>query len=138
MPARPASSFASATVYAPATDRGASTRTTPDVVSSRAASQASSQPPALRRKSLTSTIRRADAAIRLGRNKDAQAVPHLTQTLRSDSSPAVREAAARGLGLIGAPASLSALQNAAQADDDRDVRRSASFAAEIIRANLGR
>jgi HEAT repeat protein len=50
----------------------------------------------------------------------------------------VREAAARALGLIGAPTALSALQYAAQADDDRDVRHSASFAADVIRSNLGR
>jgi hypothetical protein len=40
--------------------------------------------------------------------------------------------------LIGSPAALPALQNAAQADSDRDVRHSASFSAEIIRANLRR
>ena len=33
---------------------------------------------------------------------------------------------------------LALFAGAAQADDDRDVRRSASFAAEIIRSNLGR
>jgi hypothetical protein len=81
---------------------------------------------------------RADAIIQLGRRKDRRAVGPLTRALREDRSPTVREAAARGLGLIGAPASLNALQHAAQADDDRDVRRSASFAADVIRANLGR
>jgi HEAT repeat protein len=50
----------------------------------------------------------------------------------------VRDAAARALGLIGSPASLDALQRAAGGDADRDVRRSASFAAEIIRANMER
>jgi HEAT repeat protein len=76
--------------------------------------------------------------MRLGRSKDRRAVEPLKRALSDDRSPAVREAAARGLGLIGAPAALSALQNAAQGDDDRDVRRSASFAAEVIRANFGR
>jgi hypothetical protein len=81
---------------------------------------------------------RGNACVRLGRLKDDRAVQPLVRVLKEDSSPAVREAAARGLGLIAAPSSLSALQTAAQADDDRDVRRSASFAAEIIRANLRR
>jgi hypothetical protein len=80
---------------------------------------------------------RAEAALRLGRRKEGRAVEPLLRALREDHSPAVREAAARALGLIGAPASLAALQNAAQADDDRDVRRSASFAADVIRTNLG-
>jgi hypothetical protein len=47
----------------------------------------------------------------------------------------VREAAARGLGLIGAASSLEALQRAALADDDREVRHSAGFAAEVITAH---
>jgi HEAT repeat protein len=81
---------------------------------------------------------RAEASIRVGRLKDERAVSPLVRTLQEDTSPAVREAAARGLGLIASPSSLPALQTAAQADDDRDVRRSASFAAEIIRANLRR
>jgi hypothetical protein len=80
---------------------------------------------------------RADAILRLGRRKDRRAVQPLIKALREDSSPAVRETAARALGLIGAPAALTALQHAAGADDDRDVRRSASFAADVIRANLG-
>jgi hypothetical protein len=81
---------------------------------------------------------RAEASLQLGRMKAQQAVGPLTQLLGQDRSPAVRDAAARALGLIGAPAALSALQTAAQADDDRDVRRSASFAADVIRANLRR
>jgi hypothetical protein len=40
--------------------------------------------------------------------------------------------------MIGASTSLTALQNAAQSDSDRDVRQSASFAADIIRSNLPR
>jgi hypothetical protein len=79
---------------------------------------------------------RARAALELGRHKDSRAIEPLGQALREDASASVREAAARGLGLIGSPSSLEALQQAAQADDDRDVRRSASFAAEVIRANL--
>jgi hypothetical protein len=80
---------------------------------------------------------RAAAIMTLARQKDRRAVRPLRQALREDRSPAVREAAARGLGLIGAPIALPALQEAAGADDDRDVRRSAAFSAEIIRANLG-
>lgn len=81
---------------------------------------------------------RADAAVRLGRLRAEQAIGPIVKALNSDSSPKVREAAARGLGLIGSPSSLSALQYAAQADDDREVRHSASFAAETIRSNLPR
>jgi len=58
--------------------------------------------------------------------------------LASDRSPAVRDSAARALGLIGSRASLAALDRAAQSDDDRDVRRSAQFAAEVIRTDRGR
>jgi HEAT repeats len=79
---------------------------------------------------------RAEASLQLGRMKAQQAVEPLTQVLGQDRSPAVRDAAARALGLLGAPAALTALQHAAQADDDRDVRRSASFAADVIRGNL--
>jgi HEAT repeat protein len=67
-----------------------------------------------------------------------QAVAPLVQALGNDPSPIVREAAARGLGLIGVAACLNPLQHAAMADDDRDVRRSASFAADVIRSNLPR
>lgn len=81
---------------------------------------------------------RAEAAVTLGRMRATQAIGPLVKALNSDSSPLVREAAARGLGLIGSPTALSALQYAAQADDDREVRHSASFAAETIRGNLKR
>jgi HEAT repeats len=81
---------------------------------------------------------RADAAVQLGRLKAARAVQPLTQMLNGDRSALVREAAARALGLIDAPAALPALQRAAQADDDRDVRHSAQFAAEGIRSNMPR
>jgi epoxyqueuosine reductase len=81
---------------------------------------------------------RADAIIALGRSRDRQAVAPITRALREDGSPIVRESAARALGLIGMTASLDALQRAAQADPDRDVRKSASFAADVIRANVRR
>jgi hypothetical protein len=81
---------------------------------------------------------RGDAAIELGRMKAQQAIDALCAMLSKDHSPVVRETAARALGLIGSPRSLSALQNAAQADGDRDVRRSAQFSAEVIRANIPR
>jgi hypothetical protein len=79
---------------------------------------------------------RIEAAIELGRARVAKAIEPLQQVLAGDPSPRVREAAARGLGLIGSPSSLRALQTAAQSDDDREVRRSAQFAAETIRGNL--
>jgi len=79
---------------------------------------------------------RRDATMELGRMKADRAVDALTATLAGDASPVVRDAAARALGLIASPRSLSALIRAAQADNDRDVRHSAQFAVEIIRANL--
>jgi HEAT repeat protein len=79
---------------------------------------------------------RAEAAVQLGRLKANRAVESLTHVLNQDRSPQAREAAARALGLIGDSDSLSALQRAAQADDNRDVRHSASFAADVIRSHL--
>jgi HEAT repeat protein len=58
--------------------------------------------------------------------------------LAGDRSATVREAAARALGLIATPATLPALQRAAQADDDREVRASARFAADVVRDRLRR
>ena len=81
---------------------------------------------------------RAGAMVQLGRWKVQRAVEPISQALSSDRSPSVREAAARALGLIGSPTALPALQRAAQADDDREVRHSAQFAAEVIRSNLPR
>jgi hypothetical protein len=81
---------------------------------------------------------RVSAVMQLGRGKVQQAVEPLTQVLNGDTSPRVRDAAARALGLIASPSSLNALQTAAQADDDREVRHSAQFAAEVIRGNLRR
>lgn len=78
---------------------------------------------------------RAGAATDLGRLKAERAVDPLTATLAGDRSPIVRDAAARALGLIGSPRALTALTHAAQADSDRDVRRSAQFAVEVIQAN---
>jgi HEAT repeat protein len=46
----------------------------------------------------------------------------------------VRESAARALGLIASTKGLPALQRAAQVDEDRDVRRSAQFAIEVIQS----
>ena len=39
------------------------------------------------------------------------------------------------IGLIGSPRALTALTYAAQADSDRDVRRSAQFAVDVIQTN---
>ncbi len=77
---------------------------------------------------------RADACVQLGRQKTPRAIDPLAATLAGDRSPAVREAAARALGIIGSPNSLPALQRAAQADGSNDVRHSAQFAIEIIQA----
>lgn len=78
---------------------------------------------------------RRDSVMDLGRSKNERAVDPLAATLAGDKSATVREAAARALGLIASPRSLTALIQAAQADPDRDVRHSAQFAVEIIRAN---
>lgn len=77
---------------------------------------------------------RAESVIELGRMKARRAVDPLAATLSGDRSPMVRETAARALGLIGSPQALPALQHAAQADSDRDVRRSAQFAVEVIQS----
>ncbi|HEV3203036.1 MAG TPA: HEAT repeat domain-containing protein [Gemmataceae bacterium] len=77
---------------------------------------------------------RSDSATRLGRLKAGPAIDPLAATLAGDRSPEVRDAAARALGLIGSIKGLPALQRAAQADTDRDVRRSAQFAVEVIQA----
>jgi hypothetical protein len=78
---------------------------------------------------------RSDAVLQLGRLKAPVAVDPLAATLAGDRSPTVRETAARALGLIGSPKALTVLQHAAQADPDRDVRRSAQFAVEVIQTN---
>jgi hypothetical protein len=77
---------------------------------------------------------RSESVMQLGRLKATQAVDPLAATLAGDRSATVREAAARALGLIGSPSALPALQRAAQVDSDRDVRRSAQFALEVIQA----
>jgi HEAT repeat protein len=77
-----------------------------------------------------------DAAIALGRNRVERAVDPLARLLANDPSARVREAAARALGLVGSPAAIKPLQTAAQADADREVRRSARFAAEAVRGGL--
>jgi HEAT repeat protein len=81
---------------------------------------------------------RADSALQLGRMRVQRAVDPLAATLAGDRSPAVREAAARALGLIASPKALPALQRAAQADADRDVRHSARFAVDVLQSGLGR
>lgn len=77
---------------------------------------------------------RAEAVIKLGRQKANRAIDPLAATLAGDNSPTVREAAARALGLIGSPKALPALRRAAQADSDVQVRHSAQFAIEVVQA----
>ncbi len=81
---------------------------------------------------------RADALVQLGRLKADRAVGPMIKALNEDASPAVREAAARGLGLAGAPWARAALERAALGDPDREVRHSAAFAAEVLRGNSSR
>lgn len=75
---------------------------------------------------------RMDSVTQLGRSRAVRAVDPLAATLAGDQSPAVREAAARALGLIGSPKALPALHRAVQVDNDRDVRKAAQFSIEII------
>ena len=77
---------------------------------------------------------RAEAVMQLGRGRVTQAVRPLSEVLSADRSPQVREAAARSLGLIGSSSALPALQQAAQADQDQEVRTSARFAVDVIRS----
>jgi hypothetical protein len=111
---------------------------TPTVANAPAASMPADADTYLQQMRVGSENARAEAMVELGRQKEWRAVGPMVQALNEDPSPAVREAAARGLGLIGAPGALTALQRAASADNDRDVRRSASFSAEVIRANMRR
>jgi hypothetical protein len=77
---------------------------------------------------------RADTVVQLGRLKALASVDPLAATLAGDRSPMVREAAARALALLGSPKALPALQRAASADPDRDVRHSAQFAIDIVQS----
>jgi hypothetical protein len=77
---------------------------------------------------------RGESVLQLGRLKARQAVDPLAATLAGDRSPIVREAAARALGLVGSTSSLPALQQAASADPDHDVRHSARFAIDVIQS----
>jgi HEAT repeat protein len=81
---------------------------------------------------------RADALVQLGKLKAERATGAMVKALKDDPIPAVRDAAARGLGLLATQTALPALQRAALEDADREVRHSASFAAELIRSNLPR
>jgi HEAT repeat protein len=77
---------------------------------------------------------RSDSVLQLGRLKIVSAVDPVAATLAGDRSPLVREAAARALALIASPKALPALQHAALADPDRDVRHSAQFAVDVIQS----
>ena len=77
---------------------------------------------------------RLDAVTQLGHLKAHRAIDPLAATLSGDRSPAVREAAARALGLMRNPKGLPALQRAVQVDADHDVRRTAQFSIEIIQS----
>jgi len=76
---------------------------------------------------------RRDSALQLGRLRAQEAIDPLAATLAGDRSPQVREAAARGLALIGSTKALPALEQAARADVDPTVRHSAEFSIDVIR-----
>jgi hypothetical protein len=82
--------------------------------------------------------KRCEACLQLGKMRVEGVIDPLGATLAGDKSPVVREAAARALGLIGSPKGLAALKYAAQVDSDRDVRRTAQFAVEIIQSQMKR
>jgi hypothetical protein len=75
---------------------------------------------------------RVESVMQLGRLRAQEAIDPLAATLAGDRSAAVRESAARALGLIGSPKALPALQRAVQTDADSQVRHSAQFACEVI------
>jgi HEAT repeat protein len=77
---------------------------------------------------------RIDAVQHLTRLRGPRAVDGLAATLAGDPSPAVRQAAARGLGITGAPRGLPSLQRAAAYDPDLNVRRSAQLALEVVQS----
>lgn len=77
---------------------------------------------------------RLESVQQLGRLRSEKAIDSLAATLAGDRSAAVRDAAARALGLIGSRKALPALQMATYNDSDRDVRRSAEFAVEVIQS----
>jgi len=81
---------------------------------------------------------REEAVLALGRARAVRAVDPLAATLAGDASPSVREVAARSLGLIGSPKALPALRRAAQVDSDKDVRRSAQFAIDVVQVTGSR
>lgn len=64
----------------------------------------------------------------------------LVALLTSDRSPAVREAAAKSLTVIGSGSyiALQALRRAAKEDKSPEVRRIARFAAEILQPTIGK
>lgn len=76
---------------------------------------------------------RARACLALANSNDPSLVPHLVAAL-SDSSPAVRAAAAAGLGRLGDASVLGALRRAA-ADEASVVRLEAERAIQRIEAN---
>jgi hypothetical protein len=80
---------------------------------------------------------RYHTALQLGRTNALYAVGPLRASLAGDPSPAVREAAARSLAILGGLAEITALQRAARDDADDDVRRTAAFAAEMIESRCG-
>ena len=144
---QPAPYYTTAPVYQPAYSSPVEAAPTPTPLSPPTPLPPTIQPTELRQDSVEQQWQalsgaddalRASAAVQLGRMKAKRAVQPLTQMLRDDRSASVREAAARALGLIDDSAALPALQPAAQADDDREVRHSAQFAAEGMRAKLPR
>lgn len=75
---------------------------------------------------------RMEAALLLGKVRDARAVPALIRSMRDDHKDEVRENAAFALGLIGDPSARPYLEVAAQSDSKRKVREAAMKALGMI------
>jgi hypothetical protein len=75
---------------------------------------------------------RIQAAFAMGSTGDRALRPHLERTLQRDRNPAVRAAAATGLGRLGDPGAVAALR-AASRDGSSAVRAQAARSIELIR-----
>lgn len=77
---------------------------------------------------------RKNAARNLGKIGDLQALPSLIKALE-DKAHEVRLEAAKSLGLLGDESAIPVLEDTAQNDQDRQVRRRARWSIQKIRAH---
>jgi hypothetical protein len=76
---------------------------------------------------------RVSAALALGKSKNALARGPLEQQMRKDDQEAVRAASAAGLGALGDPAAVEALEDVAQHDKSASVRETAKASLKKLR-----